>query len=489
MLSLVVYFRDMGWLLLCLLIAVYVAAFLLFKGKKDGASLVLIITCNALLLAWSSQDQFLHTWDEQFHALVAKNMVDKPFQPMLYETPLLPYDHENWTANHIWLHKQPLPLWGIAGSLAIFGNHPWAVRLPSCILILLATYIFWSLSRKWFGREVGFVASVLFSFNGLIIELASGRGATDHPDIFFMFFVLLAVFLAQKYAESRNLYINILCGIAIGAAVLCKWLPGLIVMPIWLILTSYGDPKEWRKLAPSFLLLIATTALVALPWQVYIHSWFPDEAAWEASMNRRHLTQVIEERGGGLLYHLWNLGRMLGELVYIPFAMFLYFFGLYRRNKVFQVTLIWAIIPLLFFSLVQTKMQAYLLFSFPAYFLMIAWSFMWLYHRSKRSKQGKLIIVLASLFLVLPARLCIERMKIMDHRERKPNYIEQIEDLKRLPRNTVIVDHPQAIQVMFFTDLVAYDYLPTPEKINDLIEMGYDVVVHDKSSLDERRDY
>jgi len=29
-------------------------------------------------------DPFLNTWDEQFHALVAKNMMANPFKPMLY---------------------------------------------------------------------------------------------------------------------------------------------------------------------------------------------------------------------------------------------------------------------------------------------------------------------------------------------------------------------------------------------------------------------
>ena len=448
----------------------------------------LIMLSCAVLLTWSSADQFLHTWDEQFHALVAKNMVDEPLKPMLYKDPLLPFDYENWTANHVWLHKQPLPLWGIAGSISLFGNHPWAVRLPSCLLVLLGLFFFWRLSKRWFGREVAFISAMLFSFNGLIIELASGRGATDHPDIFFMFFVLLGVYLAQKYADTKSMFFNVLCGVAIGAAVLCKWLPGLIVLPLWMILTSSTSVQNLKKNAFPLLILLATVLIVALPWQIYIHTYFPEEAAWESLMNRKHLSEVIEDRGGGPLFHLWNLGRMLGELVYVPLAMFIYFIGLYRNNKVFQATLVWMMVPFVFFSIVQTKMQAYLLFSFPAYFMIIGWTFMWIYHRSKEMKLPKLMHFGALLFLILPARLCIERMKIMDHRERKPDYIEQIEDLKKLPSNTVVLDHPHAIQVMFFTDLTAYDYLPNPEKINRLIDLGYDVVIHDKSSLKDQKE-
>jgi len=41
-------------------------------------SLVAVIT---VVCAWETS--FMHVWDEQFHALVAKNMVESPMTPML----------------------------------------------------------------------------------------------------------------------------------------------------------------------------------------------------------------------------------------------------------------------------------------------------------------------------------------------------------------------------------------------------------------------
>ncbi len=38
----------------------------------------------------------LHDWDERYHALVAKNMIEQPFKPMLYKNPVLPYDYKDW---------------------------------------------------------------------------------------------------------------------------------------------------------------------------------------------------------------------------------------------------------------------------------------------------------------------------------------------------------------------------------------------------------
>ena len=65
----------------------------------------------------------LHPWDERFHVLVAKNLLDHPLTPTLYRVPALDYDARDWTANHVWLHKPPGALWLMAGSMGIFGVH------------------------------------------------------------------------------------------------------------------------------------------------------------------------------------------------------------------------------------------------------------------------------------------------------------------------------------------------------------------------------
>jgi 4-amino-4-deoxy-L-arabinose transferase-like glycosyltransferase len=88
-------------------------------------------------------DPFLHDWDEKFHALVAKNMLNQPFKPMLYVHQYFKTDPFNWTFNHIWLHKQPLFLWQMALSMRIFGVNEIAVRLPSAVmgtLMILLVY-------------------------------------------------------------------------------------------------------------------------------------------------------------------------------------------------------------------------------------------------------------------------------------------------------------------------------------------------------------
>lgn len=137
----------------------------------------------------------LHPWDERYHALVAKNMMNNPFVPKLYPDHIIDYDYKDWAANKIWVHKQPVPLWSMAASMKIFGVSEFTLRLPSVLLSTLSIFLTFWIGRFLSSSErVGLIAAFLLSINGLTIELASGRVATDHVDTFFMSLVTLSVF-------------------------------------------------------------------------------------------------------------------------------------------------------------------------------------------------------------------------------------------------------------------------------------------------------
>ena len=166
-------------------------------NKKDNyfVAILLLLVCGLVLRVYVSSDFFLHTWDERYHALVAKNFMQHPLKPTLYDNPMLPYDYKNWVANHIWVHKQPLPLWFMAGSMWLFGINEIALRLPSILLTTIGIFLTFFIGKYFFSRKTGFLAAFFYSINGLIIELTAGRVATDHIDIFFLFFIIQKYFL------------------------------------------------------------------------------------------------------------------------------------------------------------------------------------------------------------------------------------------------------------------------------------------------------
>src|SRR5690606_36967792 len=129
--------------------------------------------------------------------------------------------------------------------------------------------------------------SFLFSINGLVIELTGGRVSTDHVDIAFMFFVLLSIYFCAKIAQQKSSFFAILIGLSLGAAILTKWLVGLIVLPVWFLFFIDTNQFKIKTIIFLFILIVSTALIVALPWQVYIFNSFPNEANYESSFNLR----------------------------------------------------------------------------------------------------------------------------------------------------------------------------------------------------------
>lgn len=452
----------------------------LAKRQNWTWALWLVIIGGLAIRIFASTDLFLHVWDERYHALVAKNLMNDPLNPRLYDDPVLPYDYKIWTENHIWLHKQPFSLWMIAGSLKIFGISEFAVRIPSIIFSTLGIFLMYRLGSMLYSHRIGYISAFLFSMNGLILDLASGRGATDHVDTCFLFMVLLSVVFCVHYAQTRNWVYNLLAGLALGTAILTKWLPALIVLPIWLSLILHYGKFSWKEFITQGLIITGSAVLIFLPWQLYIHETFPLEAAWESSLNMRHLTEIIEERSGGPLYHFNFIRVNYGELIYLPIIWWGYLtFTNKKINFLRLAILLWFLIPFIFFSIAATKMQGYLLFTAPALFLMISDFVVYLSDIRTTKVRTWLKTILVFLFFALPTRYMIERVKPLEKRERNPEWVQELKELgNRDMEKGVLFNYYRPLEAMFYTDLIVYSYIPSPQKIEELLDEGYTVLIN-----------
>ena len=120
----------------------------LFSFNKIKAAILLLVSASFFIgLFFALVDPFLHLWDEQFHALVSKNLSKHLLKPTLFETPILDYDYKAWYANHIWLHKQPLFLWQMALSQLIIGHTELGIRFPDVIMHTILTFIVFDIGK------------------------------------------------------------------------------------------------------------------------------------------------------------------------------------------------------------------------------------------------------------------------------------------------------------------------------------------------------
>jgi 4-amino-4-deoxy-L-arabinose transferase-like glycosyltransferase len=452
----------------------------LYRRERYGAAVLALVVAGLALRFFTAGDLYLHEWDERYHALVAKNMISDPLVPKLYNDPVLPYDYREWSANHIWLHKQPAPLWAMAGSMAIFGVNEIALRLPSVLLTTIGIWLIFVTGSYFFDRKTGFLAAFFFSVNGLMIELAAGRMPTDHIDTHFLFFILLAVFFTVRFVQKQKTVFNILAGISIGLAVLSKWLPALIVWPVWLLLVIDSGKFSHRAIAWQFILLVLVTVAVFLPWQIYIYTFFPREAAWEAAFNWRHITEALEENTGPFYFFLNKIRINYGELVYLPLIWFVYSLWKKPGDLKSWALAIWFFIPLVFFSAIKTKMQGYLLFTAPVLFMITAAFFFRLNDWKKQIRHPWLVTVLLLAFLALPVRYAIERSKPFIRADRNPEWVRELREMGggHGVEKIVLFNYPRPVEAMFYTGMTVYPHIPDSLTIKELQEREYEVMIY-----------
>ncbi|GAB5419363.1 MAG: hypothetical protein Crog4KO_27920 [Crocinitomicaceae bacterium] len=455
-------------------------------GKHNLAAIMLVVLCF-LLGVYMISTPHLQPWDERYHALVAKNMMDHPLLPTLYENPILSYDYKAWAGNHIWVHKQPVTLWGIALSMKMFGTNLFAVRFPSLIMTAAGVYIVYLIGKRLFNPRVGLIAGFFFSINGLILELVAGRMATDHVDVFFMFFVTLSVLCALYFAQTRKFWWNILCGLFIGLAILCKWLPALIVLPIWLTLVLHYK-QTFKYFFLHGLLLLGVIVLVALPWQLYIYANFPLEAAWESKYNVLHLLQDLEHTGKPFYYYADVMRVSYGELIYIPLCWAGYQAWKLKKDGRYWALLVWILIPFLFFSFSATKLQGYTLFCAAALFLLAALFIDELLKGTIKLRYKWLKITLLILLFILPVRYTVERLKPFQGPHDVPQWQMEIEAFSQRigdRKDVVIFNTQYPIEFMFHTNATAYIGTPLPNTLDSLRSVGYEVYVVKRGNYPE----
>ena len=93
---------SIGIILIVTCIVLYGIAFYLNRKKLWDRAIFFVIVGGLILRVFVSLDSGLHTWDERYHALVAKNLTGHLMKPTLYEHPVLPFPYDDWTHSNVW---------------------------------------------------------------------------------------------------------------------------------------------------------------------------------------------------------------------------------------------------------------------------------------------------------------------------------------------------------------------------------------------------
>jgi 4-amino-4-deoxy-L-arabinose transferase-like glycosyltransferase len=312
----------------------------------------------------------------------------------------------------------------------------------------------------------------------LTIEVNSGRDSSDHVLTFFAFFIELGVLCAILSAKTdKKIRFSILTGVCMGLAYLCKWHPALIILPIWLVAHA-----NFKDILRGIIPLSITAVFVALPWQIYLFQHYPLETKWMYQAIFQPISEAIQGHEGGWWYYLNEARITFGELIYLPMLWFaVVFFKKYKKQNI-RILGVWLFLPILIYSLMATKRQAYLIENGAALFILTALFLRCVsVYKSKTRFSPKIIQFCIVLLVVLPIRYTIERVKPFDKKEQETAEQRTIKDWKnQLPNDgkAVVFNTTHYIETMFYHNIAAaYQQLPTNDQINDLILRGYKIFI------------
>lgn len=482
------------------------ASIVLWHGfrKYKAALIVLIAAAGLIRFSITVYDPYLNLWDERYHAVVAKNMIDDPFKPMLYSDPVLPYNMEHWNFNHIWLHKPPLFLWQMSLSMKIFGLNEFGLRFPGALLSLLTVLLIYSLARRWLNKHIAFYAALLYTFTSYILDLVSGYHHSEQNDTVFIFYVTLSLWAWTRHIDKRRWYWIVLIGLSAGAAVMVKWMSGLAIFGVWGIVILCSP--DLRKRMVSYLeiaIAFIISLVVFMPWEIYTRRAFPAEHAFEAMEKTRHFLEPVEGHFGDAFWHFNKLDIIYAagvKILLIP-ALIL----LWRRLKRVEIKLgfiLFFSLIFVFYSIAETKMPAFTLPGLAVVYMGLGTVFYELFLlfrvRYKRLRYigriSAIVLLTASIFWFLNVdhikklHTCWKYEQGVWRKEwaNSPRVFKEINE-KDFPKGTVFInlrefDHAQ---MMFYTDFTAYSGIPNDENMEILKESGRQVVAFDNHEIED----
>lgn len=443
------------------------------QQKEKNLLITLFLGAAGLFTLAALLDPFLNLWDERFHGLVAKNMRRHAWMPTLFDDDFMPMKYDDWDRKHIWLHKQPLFLWQIMLSFKAFGVSEFSLRFPSILMGLATLAAIYRSTRLLLNQQTAFYASLMFVSSYYILNLLAGRECTDQNDFTFMGYVSLSLWAFIEYTFKRKKYWVLLIGLFSAAAILTKWLPGLLVFIPWfmyLIKRSFH-----REALVDFGIALGVTILLALPWQIYILIKFPKEALYELAYNARHFTEVLEGHSGHFFFHFLNFPKLFGWVVALLFVPGCIQAIRHIRKDYLGLYLILTIaFVFLFYSLAATKMMSYpLLVILPV--MMLAGS-------GIRFLENQLEVAMAKWYrwifgIVLFVAVCIQlRPDTMAREHGKDDsnntYVSDLKYNKKIFRGlhfeepTILfnVKGRHYVEAMFYSPYAAYGFIPDSQQ-------------------------
>jgi len=282
--------------------------------------------------------------------------------------------------------KPPLSFWLEAFSFKLFGVHEFSPRLPSLIATLLTTGLIFHFLTSMSDKRTGLWASLIYCSFALVYML-SGAVITDPFLVLGTTLSMVSFVMVLKHKAAYWAYLFFV-GISIG--LLSKGPIALVLIGGTIGLWLLFSPKRWHslKLFPWFSGLILL-AVLTLPW--YIAAEMKTPGFLEYFILGEHFYRFIipdwkgdfygsaHDKPKGTIWLLWFQASFPWGILAILVTL-KQLLNQSSRSKLWQVLtkedislyIIWALFPMLFFTLSGNILWTYILPGLPPLAIILA---------------------------------------------------------------------------------------------------------------------
>jgi 4-amino-4-deoxy-L-arabinose transferase-like glycosyltransferase len=353
-----------------------------------------VIGLALVLLFYRLGDGSLHDWDEAIYAQVAKEMV-------LSDT----WMSLSWNGAPFF-HKPPLYFWLTALTYRMIGVSEFAARLWPAIFGFGVVALTFVLGVRLRSCVVGAIAALLL----LVVDqgyygywwnfLSLSRVAMLETGL--TFWIMTALLLVWEAAHRPRLIL--LIGLPVGMAVMTKAWPGFLAAGLALV---YWLIAGQRRVSDSAYWVVAAllAGLLIVPWHlwqftVHGHPFVHDYVGINLT---GRLFRTFEGNTGSPLNYVDILRRGFSIWGYVWPLMYIWaaWRAIARGDQRMKLLLVWITVPLMLFSVAQTKLGWYISMIYPAIALLLGLALAALF--TERWALGIVAVVMGVCCLRVPA--------------------------------------------------------------------------------------